>query len=107
MNDSEAAVEFLKGLNVPLRSAVSLDVQTIEAWRESHKGLNPVQAGMQVAIPEIDGATEPFVYGGIPAEGGGPAAPKERSGPGGGGPRPRKRAQTEERRGIEIGKAQN
>src|SRR3712207_1549440 len=54
MNDSEAAVEFLKGLNVPLRSAVSLDVQTIEAWRESHTGLNPVQAGMQVAIPEIE-----------------------------------------------------
>jgi len=28
---------------------------------------NPVQAGMQIAIPEIDGATEPFIYGGIPA----------------------------------------
>ncbi|HZB47302.1 MAG TPA: cobaltochelatase subunit CobN, partial [Pyrinomonadaceae bacterium] len=49
MNDSEAAVEFLKGLNVPLRSAVSLDVQTIESWQESWTGLNPVQAGMQVA----------------------------------------------------------
>src|SRR3712207_9237313 len=70
MNDSEAAVEFLKGLNVPLRSAVSLDVQTIEAWRESHTGLNPVQAGVQVAIPEIDGATEPFVYRGVPGRGG-------------------------------------
>ncbi len=69
MNDSEAAVEFLKGLNVPLRSAVSLDVQTIESWRDSQTGLNPVQAGMQVAIPEIDGATEPFVYGGMPAGG--------------------------------------
>ena len=78
MNDSEAAVEFLKGLNVPLRSAVSLDVQTIEAWRESQTGLNPVQAGMQVAIPEIDGATEPFVYGGMPAEGVEPAALEER-----------------------------
>ncbi|HEX7314680.1 MAG TPA: cobaltochelatase subunit CobN [Pyrinomonadaceae bacterium] len=78
MNDSEAAVEFLKGLNVPLRSAVSLDVQTIEAWQESWTGLNPVQAGMQVAIPEIDGATEPFVYGGMPAEGVEPAALEER-----------------------------
>ncbi|HEX9918514.1 MAG TPA: cobaltochelatase subunit CobN, partial [Pyrinomonadaceae bacterium] len=65
MNDSEAAVEYLRGLNVPFRSAVSLDVQTIEAWRESWTGLNPVQAGMQIAIPEIDGATEPFVYGGM------------------------------------------
>lgn len=65
MNDAEAAVEFLRGLNVPFRSAVSLDVQTIEAWRDSWTGLNPVQAGMQIAIPEIDGATEPFVYGGM------------------------------------------
>ena len=65
MNDSEAAVEFLRELNVPFRSAVSLDVQTVEAWRESWTGLNPVQAGMQIAIPEIDGATEPFVYGGM------------------------------------------
>jgi magnesium chelatase subunit H len=65
MNDSEAAVEFLRELNVPFRSAVSLDVQTIEAWRDSRTGLNPVQAGMQIAIPEIDGATEPFVYGGM------------------------------------------
>jgi len=67
MNDADAAVEFLRGLNVPFRSAVSLDVQTIEAWRDSWTGLNPVQAGMQIAIPEIDGATEPFVYGGMSA----------------------------------------
>ncbi|HEX8502758.1 MAG TPA: cobaltochelatase subunit CobN [Pyrinomonadaceae bacterium] len=78
MNDSEAAVKFLKGLNVPLRSAVSLDVQTIESWRESRTGLNPVQAGMQVAIPEIDGATEPFVYGGMPAGGAEPLALEDR-----------------------------
>jgi magnesium chelatase subunit H len=78
MNDSEAAVEFLKGLNVPLRSAVGLDVQTIEAWRDSWTGLNPVQAGMQVAIPEIDGATEPFVYGGMVEGGAEPVALEER-----------------------------
>jgi magnesium chelatase subunit H len=78
MNDSEAAVEFLKGLDVPLRSAVSLDVQTIEAWRDSWTGLNPVQAGMQIAIPEIDGATEPFVYGGMPGDGVEPVALDER-----------------------------
>ena len=69
MNDSAAAAEFLRDLNVPYRSAVSLDTQTVEAWRESPTGLNPVQAGMQIAIPEIDGATEPFIYGGIPVRG--------------------------------------
>jgi magnesium chelatase subunit H len=65
MNDSEAAIEFFKGLNVPFRSIVSLDVQTIESWQASKPGLNPIQAAMQVAIPEIDGATEPFVFGGL------------------------------------------
>ena len=78
MNDSEAAVEFLKGMNRPFRSAVSLDVQTVEDWRESWTGLNPVQAGMQVSIPEIDGATEPFVFGGMPAGGAEPVALEDR-----------------------------
>jgi magnesium chelatase subunit H len=78
MNDSEAAVEFLKNLNVPLRSSVGLDVQTVKAWRDSWTGLNPVQAGMQVAIPEIDGATEPFVYGGMTEGGAEPVALEER-----------------------------
>lgn len=78
MNDSEAAADFLRTLNRPYRSAVSLDAQTIEAWRESQSGLNPVQAGMQIAIPEIDGATEPFVYGGIPVRGVEPAPLEDR-----------------------------
>jgi magnesium chelatase subunit H len=78
MNDSAAASLFLSELNRPLRSAVSLDVQTIEAWEESGTGLNPVQAGMQIAIPEIDGATEPFVYGGMPAGGVAPVPLEER-----------------------------
>ena len=78
MNDSEAAAEFLQELNRPYRSAVSLDTQTIDAWRASQTGLNPVQSGMQIAIPEIDGATEPFIYGGIPASGIEPVALDDR-----------------------------
>src|ERR1700752_850386 len=78
MNDSAAASEFLRELNLPYRSAVSLDTQTIEAWSDSHAGLNPVQAGMQIAIPEIDGATEPFIYGGIPSRGQEPVALQDR-----------------------------
>src|SRR6266849_3702495 len=73
INDSDAAAEYLSGLNIPYRSLVSLDTQTIDSWRESPAGLNPVQTGMQVAIPEIDGATEPFVFGGIPERGVEPA----------------------------------
>lgn len=78
MNDSEAAAEFLTDLNVPFRSMVSLDTQTIESWQESFAGLNPVQTGMQIAIPEIDGATEPFVFGGIPVRGVEPAPLEDR-----------------------------
>jgi magnesium chelatase subunit H len=78
MNDSAAAAQFLRELNLPYRSAVSLDTQTIEAWSDSQTGLNPVQAGMQIAIPEIDGATEPFIYGGIPARGQEPVALEDR-----------------------------
>src|SRR6185503_1653079 len=78
MNDSEAAAQFLQQLNRPYRSAVSLDMQTIDAWRTSQTGLNPVQAGMQIAIPETDGATEPFIYGGLPAGGVEPIALDDR-----------------------------
>jgi magnesium chelatase subunit H len=80
MNDSEAAVEFIRPLNVPYRSLVSLDVQTIENWQHGKLGLNPIQAAMQVAIPEIDGATEPFVFGGITENGDRPAPIEERCG---------------------------
>ena len=78
MNDSQAAAEFLEELNVPFRSMVSLDVQTIEHWKQSKLGLNAIQAAMQIAIPEIDGATEPFVYGGLPSNGHQPEALEER-----------------------------
>jgi magnesium chelatase subunit H len=78
MNDSEAAAEFLSEMNVPFRSMVSLDVQTIEHWKQSKLGLNAIQAAMQIAIPEIDGATEPFVYGGLPANGNQPEPLEER-----------------------------
>jgi len=46
MNDSEAATEFLGDLDVPFRSMVSLDFQTIENWQQNRLGLNPVQAAM-------------------------------------------------------------
>ena len=78
MNDSEAAAEFLRDLNLPYRSMVSLDTQTIESWQESFSGLNPIQTGMQIAIPEIDGATEPFVFGGLQASGVEPAPLEDR-----------------------------
>ena len=69
MNDSHAAVEFLSELDLPFRSLVSLDFQSIDNWEQNRLGLNPIQAAMQVAIPEIDGATEAFIFGGMPRGG--------------------------------------
>lgn len=66
-NDSAAAVAWLSALKRPLRTAISMDMQTIEQWASSRIGLNPVQTTMQVAIPEIDGATEPLVFAGVPS----------------------------------------
>jgi magnesium chelatase subunit H len=78
MNDSQAAAEFLNQLNVPFRSMVSLDVQTIEHWRQNKLGLNAIQTAMQIAIPEIDGATEPFIYGGLRSNGNQPEPLEDR-----------------------------
>ena len=78
MNDSHAAAEFFSDLDVPFRSVVSLDVQTIENWSQSKLGLNPVQTAMQVAIPELDGATEAFVFGGLTQTGNQPEPIEDR-----------------------------
>lgn len=78
MNDSEASVDFLQSLGVPYRSLISLDVQTIENWETSKSGLNPIQTAMQIAIPEIDGASEPFIFGGLREIGNQPEPIEER-----------------------------
>jgi magnesium chelatase subunit H len=63
-NDSAAAVEVLKGLDVPYIAAHPLEFQTLGQWAESTGGLGPVETTMLVALPEIDGATNPTVFGG-------------------------------------------
>ncbi|MCE2940774.1 MAG: magnesium chelatase subunit H [Gemmatimonadota bacterium] len=63
-NDAPAAQCALAGLDVPYASLQTLEFQTIDEWRADARGLNPLQATLQVAIPELDGATLPLVYGG-------------------------------------------
>jgi len=63
-NDSKAAEEMLAGLDVPYVAAHALEFQTIEQWGASERGLHPVENTMMVAIPELDGATGPTVFGG-------------------------------------------
>ncbi|MEM6584092.1 MAG: magnesium chelatase subunit H, partial [Pseudomonadota bacterium] len=63
-NDANAAEEILAQLNVPYISAQSLEFQSVEQWQESVQGLTPIEATMMVAIPELEGATGPMVFGG-------------------------------------------
>ncbi|MBO0663314.1 magnesium chelatase subunit H [Jiella sp. MQZ9-1] len=63
-NDANAAEEMLAVLDVPFVSAHSVEFQSLDEWRVSSAGLTPVEATMMVAIPEIDGATGPMLFGG-------------------------------------------
>ena len=72
-NDTAAAEQALADLDVTYVAAHALEFQTLEEWRNGARGLSPVEATMMVAIPEIDGATGPIVYGG---RGGGERAMK-------------------------------
>lgn len=63
-NDSAAAVEILKTLDVPYIAAHPIEFQTLGQWAASPGGLGPVETTILVALPEIDGATNPTVFGG-------------------------------------------
>ncbi len=63
-NDSEAAADILAELDVPYLAAHAVEFQTLEEWSQSSNGLMPVEATMMVAIPELDGATGPSIFGG-------------------------------------------
>ena len=63
-NDSRAAEALLAQLDVPYVSATPVEFQTLEQWEDDPRGLLPVEATMMVAIPELDGAISPMVFGG-------------------------------------------
>ena len=63
-NDASAAEEVLAKLDVPYVAAHPVELQTLEDWAASERGLLPVESTIMVAIPELDGATAPMVYGG-------------------------------------------
>ena len=67
-NDAEAAREVLGDMDVPYLAAHAIEFQTIEEWRERPQGLLPLEATMMVALPELDGATVPSVFGGRAGE---------------------------------------
>lgn len=78
-NDAKAAVETLSALDVPYMVLQPLELQTVAQWENDPRGLVPLQATLQVAIPELEGATGPMVFGGSRgSEGGGAVALPER-----------------------------
>ena len=63
-NDSAAAVDVLKALDVPYIAAHPLEFQTLGQWAASASGLGPIETTMLIALPELDGATCPTVFAG-------------------------------------------
>ncbi|MEO1286332.1 MAG: magnesium chelatase subunit H [Chloroflexota bacterium] len=60
----EEAREALEALNVGYIDMIPLAFQKVESWEADDVGLLPMQMAMNIAIPELDGAAEPLVYGG-------------------------------------------
>ncbi len=63
-NDAKAAGQILSQLDVPYIAAHPVEFQTLQEWGASQRGLLPVEGTIMVAIPELDGATGPTVFGG-------------------------------------------
>ncbi|KQP18635.1 magnesium chelatase subunit H [Methylobacterium sp. Leaf100] len=71
-NDAAAAQDILARLDVPYIAAHPAELQTLEQWGASDRGLLPVESTIMVAIPELDGATGPMVFGGRSDKSGAP-----------------------------------
>ncbi|MEY2734598.1 MAG: magnesium chelatase, subunit [Pseudomonadota bacterium] len=69
-NDAKAAEDMLAQLDVPYIAAHPVEFQTLDQWGSSERGLMPVESTIMVAIPELDGATSPTVFGGRPGAAG-------------------------------------
>ncbi|MFZ9811476.1 MAG: magnesium chelatase subunit H [Burkholderiaceae bacterium] len=69
-NDAQAAEEILAELDVPYLAAHPVEFQTLADWGGSSRGLMPVESTIMVAIPELDGAISPMVFGGRPGTAG-------------------------------------
>lgn len=63
-NDAAAAEEMLRRLDVPYYAAQAVEFQPLERWAGSAAGFTPVESTIMVAIPELDGAIAPALYGG-------------------------------------------
>ncbi|MBC8086800.1 MAG: magnesium chelatase subunit H [Phycisphaerae bacterium] len=63
-SDAASARKVLEALDVPYIVAQSLEFQSIQEWQADPRGLNSLQSTLQVAIPELEGATNSIVFAG-------------------------------------------
>ena len=63
-NDTAAAEAILAKLDRPYIAAHPVEFQTLQAWGANPQGLLPLESTMMIAIPELDGAIQPMVFGG-------------------------------------------
>ncbi len=63
-NDNDAAIKVLNELDIPYIAAHPLEFQTLAQWAASEQGLGPIETTMLIALPELDGATNPTVFAG-------------------------------------------
>ncbi len=63
-NDAKSAVNALKQLDVPYIAAHPSEFQSLSQWENSRHGLSPIETTLMIALPELDGATGPIIYGG-------------------------------------------
>ena len=70
-NSSKDAEDALDLLGVPYLAAHAIEFQNLTQWAKSEGGLSPVETTILVALPELDGATNPTVFGGRLGEEGG------------------------------------
>jgi magnesium chelatase subunit H len=59
----------LADLDVGYLNLMPLTFQRVEDWRRDDTGLAPIQSALSVAVPELDGASDPLVFGGPTAAG--------------------------------------
>lgn len=63
-NDAKSAVNALSELDTPYIAAHPSEFQSLQQWEESKRGLSPIETTLMVALPELDGAIVPTIYGG-------------------------------------------
>ena len=63
--DPEQASAVLDQLDTPILDLFPLVFQRIEQWQADDRGIAPFQLALNVSLPELDGATDPLVIGGM------------------------------------------